>query len=205
MKTIILLDHPNLYRIGLKTYLQKLLIKVKIIEIETWQQLEQKIKSIKVDYIFIAPENLNQSELERILPIKLLYPQLKLIITTNYFESNELLKDSKKVYSHVDAVISKSASDTIILEMIRTINNQKKYYCLDFLQNNILKNKKLNLSPREFEILKEIANGHDANEIASRLYISIHTFRTHRKNIMKKAGVHSTSELISYAFKEKIV
>lgn len=205
LKTIILLDHPTLYRIGLKTYLQKVLIKVKIIEIETWQQLEQKMKAVPPDYIFITPENLNQTELDKILMSKSMHPQLKIIITSNNFEFGDIHKDSKKIDLAIDAIISKNASETSILEMMKTINNQKKYYCFDYLQKNILKEKTLNLSNRELEILKEIANGHDANDIASKLFISIHTFRTHRKNIMKKTGVHSTSELILYALKKKII
>ena len=128
MKTIILLDHPTLYRIGLRTYLQKLLIKIKIIETETWQQLDQKMKSVTPDYIFIAPENLNQNELEKILNYKNYHPQLKVIITSHHFESKATFKDSKGIYSNIDAIISKNASETSILDMMKTINNHKKYY-----------------------------------------------------------------------------
>jgi len=60
------------------------------------------------------------------------------------------------------------------------------------------------LTLREFEILKQIAKGNDGKKIASQLFISIHTFRTHRKNIMKKTGRHTTPELILYALENKI-
>ena len=205
MKTLILLDSPNLFRIGLKTYLQKLLIKVKIIETETWQQLDQKLKKYTADYLFISPENLNLQELEKIIALKELIPSVKIIIMSQAMDSDGLTATNFFSYQDIDAVISKNVSENVIFEMMKTINNDKKYYCMDFLQQNIIRNKTKNLSAREIEILKQIAIGQDPNEIASKLYISIHTFRTHRKNIMKKTGIHSTSELILYAIKEKLV
>ena len=205
MKTLIVLDAPNLYRIGLKTYLQKLLIKVKILEIETWQQLEQKLKTTSIDFLFVAPENLNHQEMEKVIAIKQIQPSVKIIIMSQSVDSIQLAQNAFFSYLDLDAVISKNVSENVIFEMMRTISNNKKYYCLDFLQKNIIKHKTKNLSARELEILKQIACGQDANEIAAKLYISIHTFRTHRKNIMKKTGIHSTSELILYAIKEKIV
>jgi DNA-binding NarL/FixJ family response regulator len=205
LKTLIVLDAPNLYRIGLKTYLQKLLVKVKIIETETWQQLEQKLKTTSIDYLFVAPENLNYQELEKVIAVKKLQQTVKIIIMSQCVESTEITHNTMFSYLDVDAVISKNVSENVIFEMMKTISNNKKYYCIDFLQKNIIKHKTKNLSARELEILKQIAYGHDANEIAAKLFISIHTFRTHRKNIMKKIGIHSTSELILYAIKEKIV
>jgi DNA-binding NarL/FixJ family response regulator len=205
LKTLILLDSPNLFRIGLKTYLQKLLIKVKIIETETWQQLDQKLKKYTADYLFISPENLNLQELEKIIALKELIPSVKIVIMSQAMDSDRLTATNFFSYQDIDAVISKNVSENVIFEMMKTINNDKKYYCMDFLQQNIIRNKTKNLSAREIEILKQIAIGQDPNEIASKLYISIHTFRTHRKNIMKKTGIHSTSELILYAIKEKLV
>ncbi|MFC7772614.1 response regulator transcription factor [Flavobacterium sp. GCM10027622] len=205
MKTIILLDSPNLYRIGLKTYLQKLLIKVKIIEFETWQQAEDKLKKTSINYLFIGIETINNQEFKEIISFKKKHPLIKLIVLSLNFDNNEFNKDTNSNHLEIDAILSKNTSENSILEMMKTINADKKYYCIDFLQKNIIIQKNNTLSTREFEILQQIATGRDANEIAAQMYISIHTFRTHRKNIMKKTGIHSTSELILYAIREKIV
>ncbi|MFC4818384.1 response regulator transcription factor [Flavobacterium sp. GCM10023249] len=205
MKTIILLDSPNLYRIGLKTYLQKLLIKVKIIEFETWQQAEYKLKKTSINYLFIGIETINNQEFKEIISFKKKHPLIKLIVLSLNFDNNEFNKDTNSNHLEIDAILSKNTSENSILEMMKTINADKKYYCIDFLQKNIIIQKNNTLSTREFEILQQIATGRDANEIAAQMYISIHTFRTHRKNIMKKTGIHSTSELILYAIREKIV
>ena len=52
------------------------------------------------------------------------------------------------------------------------------------------------LTPREKEILRLIFKGSTSNQIASDLYISIHTVKTHRKTIYRKLGVNNLVELI---------
>lgn len=54
---------------------------------------------------------------------------------------------------------------------------------------------------REKEILNHLCEGLTSHEIADILFISEHTVRTHRKNILKKAVVKSTAELVVKAIK----
>jgi len=51
---------------------------------------------------------------------------------------------------------------------------------------------------REKEIIKLLIEGNDSRRIAELLNLSYETIRTHRKNILRKAGVHSTVELIAH-------
>ncbi|MBU0485354.1 MAG: response regulator transcription factor, partial [Proteobacteria bacterium] len=55
------------------------------------------------------------------------------------------------------------------------------------------------LSPREQEILRLLAQGVAAKEIADKLFISPKTVANHRTNIMSKLDLHSTAELVRYA------
>jgi len=48
------------------------------------------------------------------------------------------------------------------------------------------------ITPREREILELLAIGLSTKQVASRLMISHHTVRTHRKNVMSKLGTGST-------------
>jgi DNA-binding CsgD family transcriptional regulator len=48
----------------------------------------------------------------------------------------------------------------------------------------------------EFEILKLIESGLSSEQIAQKLFISLHTVNTHRRNMLKKSGKLNTSELI---------
>jgi DNA-binding CsgD family transcriptional regulator len=52
------------------------------------------------------------------------------------------------------------------------------------------------LSSRELEILHFIAMGFDSDIIAKKLFLSVNTVNTHRRNILKKTGASSTLDLI---------
>ena len=58
------------------------------------------------------------------------------------------------------------------------------------------------LSSRQLEVFQLLADGKDTQEIASCLEVSPKTVRTHRRNIMKKLGIHSSAELIKHAVRE---
>lgn len=58
------------------------------------------------------------------------------------------------------------------------------------------------LSLREQEVLRLLGEGFHNDTVAERLGVSPKTILTHRRNIMAKLGVHSTPELIRYAFKK---
>ena len=58
---------------------------------------------------------------------------------------------------------------------------------------------------RELEIIHCIAEHCTNNDIAQKLYISLHTVKTHRKNILKKANCHNRKELLDFCEKNGIV
>lgn len=63
----------------------------------------------------------------------------------------------------------------------------------------------LNISEREVEIIKHIAEGFINKEIADKLFLSTHTVNTHRKNIMSKLGVSNATGIVIFAVREKLV
>lgn len=63
----------------------------------------------------------------------------------------------------------------------------------------------LHFSKREMEIIKLIALGFKSEEIAASLFISLHTVQSHRKNIIRKSGVKTSSELVSLCVKEGLI
>lgn len=58
-----------------------------------------------------------------------------------------------------------------------------------------------NLTSREQEILRLLAEGVSAKDIAEKLFISAKTVSNHRANILSKLELHSTADLVRYAAK----
>jgi DNA-binding NarL/FixJ family response regulator len=61
------------------------------------------------------------------------------------------------------------------------------------------------LTPREREIVQLISQGRNSRDVATQLGISVKTAETHRANIMRKLQVHTVSELVRYALRNKII
>ena len=59
------------------------------------------------------------------------------------------------------------------------------------------------LSDREIEVLRLIAEGMENTAIADQLYISKNTVHNHRNNILKKLGASNTADLVRYWFENE--
>lgn len=61
------------------------------------------------------------------------------------------------------------------------------------------------LSSREREVIQLLAEGRSNKEVAAALSISVKTAETHRANILRKLRLHSMSDLVRYAIRNKII
>ena len=62
--------------------------------------------------------------------------------------------------------------------------------------NDELLNMCHHLTPREFEIIKLVSSGLTSEEIADKIFLSVHTVNTHRRNILEKTGKGHISDVI---------
>jgi DNA-binding NarL/FixJ family response regulator len=63
----------------------------------------------------------------------------------------------------------------------------------------------VSLTPREQEVLALVAQGHTDQEIADELSISIHTVKTHMRNILAKLQLSRRHEAALYAMREGLI
>jgi DNA-binding NarL/FixJ family response regulator len=61
------------------------------------------------------------------------------------------------------------------------------------------------LSEREREVLQLLAEGKSNKEAAAVLHLSPYTVETHRGNLMQKAGLRNTAEIVLYAVRKGII
>ena len=109
--------------------------------------------------------------------------------------------------------ILKDASKPELMDAIQNTSQRKNYFhpkindqVFDYFRNKGKSSSDLNeLSEREKEIIKCLAEGMNSKAIASALFISEHTVKTHRRNIMHKMNVNTSAALISLAIKKGII
>lgn len=93
-------------------------------------------------------------------------------------------------------VLMSTQPETVLIEKLRTLlsyNSKQK----EFNENE--------LSPRERDVLKLVAQGLLNKEIAETLNISLHTVISHRKNITRKLGIKTVAGLTLYALMNGII
>ncbi|TMK19984.1 MAG: response regulator transcription factor, partial [Actinobacteria bacterium] len=61
------------------------------------------------------------------------------------------------------------------------------------------------LTPRESEVLKMLAEGVSNQKIAEKLVVSMHTVRNHVQNVITKLGAHSKLEAVATAMREGLL
>jgi RNA polymerase sigma factor (sigma-70 family) len=61
------------------------------------------------------------------------------------------------------------------------------------------------LSARETQVLKLVAEGERNRQIAERLAISVKTVEKHRSNLMRKLQLHNTAALTSFAIENRLI
>jgi DNA-binding CsgD family transcriptional regulator len=161
--------------------------------------------------------NINVSCINNIRELKKFKKQ-----TENFF----LIMIAKNSYTHKE--LSEELDISNKIDVIWLCNDfmgnssvEDKVICLDASQpqiveiisgvlkgNNISEDKIVDvstLSDREAEVLKFVAKGFSNKEIAEKLFISMHTVISHRKNITKKLGIKSISGLTVYAILNKLI
>lgn len=144
------------------------------------------------------------------------------LVRKNYPETNILVisgdNNKQAIYrvleSGINSFLTKTCDQEEIQDAVAATAKGEKFYCtriIDYLlEKSFAKEEEEDcsptpLSPREVEIVRLIAKGLIAKEIADTLNLSTHTIYTHRKNIMKKLNINSSSELILYALNNGLV
>jgi len=116
----------------------------------------------------------------------------KIIIVSMHYDKSFVNLAKKR---GADGYVPKNAAKELLLDAISGVLHEK----LDFEPAKRKHNAKNEIfSTRELEILEYLKIGKNSEEIANVLSISIHTVKTHRKNIFKKTSAKSIVELLRY-------
>lgn len=111
----------------------------------------------------------------------------------------------KVIQKGADGFVPKFTSKDELQKAVRTVLNDEQYFS-DIIKQRYMesvfekkKYKNITLSPREKEVLKWLAEELTSKEISEKLFISVNTVETHRKNILLKTGSKTTTGAVKYA------
>lgn len=213
---VLLVDDHQIVRDGIFA----LLIKEHEIEIvgeaSNGDELFDKLKFIKPEIIILDISLPKMSGIEIASILNREYPQIRIIVFSSYTDEETIFKS---IRAGAKGFLPKDSMREDLVEAIKKVH-QGFEYLSDKIPNTILmdyikksgtsddkfNNIKLsNLTKREREILKLIAEGLSYKEIGNELYISVRTVETHKNNILQKLELKSTIDLVKFAIKNDLI
>lgn len=206
---ITIADSHFLSRKGLAVVLNENADFILLAEALSTSDLVNQSKFYNPDLIIIDYSSCNFS-LEGLQQIVKKYPAAKLLAITQPIAADKI---SKALNTGVISHLLKDCDRDEIIEAIYKTVKGEKFMCGKIV-SDILQNKAadvssscegLNISEREMEIIKLVAEGYSNKEVADKLFLSTHTVTTHRKNIMNKLGVNNTAGLVLFAVRENLI
>lgn len=168
--------------------------------------VEDDMRATSPDVVLMDIEMPEVDGIEGVYRIKHQFPHIKVIMQTVY-------ENEEKIFACLqhgaDGYILKKASIQTIIESITEVFNggalmtpSVALRVMNYFKKTPSVDDKLeSLSPRENEVLLELAEGKSYKMIAAGLGISYSTVNNHIKKIYEKLQVHSLGEAVAYALK----
>lgn len=168
----------------------------------------KRLPNLKIIPIELAsPDALNDCLRSQAPHILFVNPTFGDFFDVNRFKNDQLGKGIRVVAlvsSFIDSSLLSKYDDSIsIFDDLDVISEKIKR--LQNIEPEVEEENSESLSQREKEIVICVVKGMTNKEIAEKLYLSIHTVITHRRNISRKLQIHSAAGLTIYAIVNKLV
>jgi len=140
--------------------------------------------------------------------IKAQLPEVSILILSMHDDERYLFEALK---AGASGYVLKSQADTDLLDAIRSVERGEPFLSPSAQQaliRDVLERgaeAESELTPREEEIVKMVAEANTSREIAEMLHLSEKTVENHRANAMKKLGMRDRVELVRYAIRQGLV
>jgi len=144
----------------------------------------------------------DMSGIESMASILREFPAARVIILTMFegdVEVQRALKAGARGY------MLKTMPPKELVKIIRRVHAGKKYIPPEVAANLAEHFSTDNLTPRETEVLAQIAEGNRNRDIAERLFISEETVKVHIKHIMDKLGANDRTQAVAIAIRRGII
>lgn len=208
MKVLIADDH-SIVREGLKQILKEVISNAVIDEAISGDEALEFIKNQEYDFVIMDISMPGKSGLDVLNIIKEREIVSKILVLTMHPQEQYAIRALKLGAS---GYLCKSSLYEELAIAIKTILNGRRYISTSLAESILFdsledrnKSPHEKLSERQFQIMRMLANGKSVSEIASQLFISDKTVRTHRIRVLEKMNLKNNAELIVYALKNNLI
>jgi two-component system, NarL family, response regulator NreC len=211
---VLIADDHKIIRVGLRGILEREEDIEVIGEAEDGNEVLDVLRNNVTDVVLMDIDMGRSNGIDTTQKVKASYPDVHILALTMHEEQDNIVR---MLGAGASGYLLKNAGREELLAAIHTVVKGDSYFSntvsatlLKVLTNLKRKTPSIPgnntpLSDREIEVLKLIAQEHSNGEIAEKLFISIRTVDTHRRNILEKLQVKNTAGLVKYAIEKALI
>ena len=189
-KKIIIVEPSPIVSAGLASYFDDIRQVSIVSQLDRIDRMDEKLAAYNPDILIINPLLIAYDTNEHFLKICRDFSNvIPVALMTSYIDAS-ILKQFK------DVIEINDSKQKVVTKIFNLLSDNK------LTQD---KPESIELSNRETDVLVALVKGLTNKEISDKLYISVHTVITHRKNIVRKTGIKSVSGLTVYALLNNLV
>lgn len=207
---ILLVDDHALFTDGLKSILEQSGLFEMVRSTNRATDAIRMLRNQTFDLVLLDVDMPDRSGPEVLRDIRSEFPTMHVIMVSMHMEHGiiqQVRKDGASGY------VLKNAGKEEFLVAIQKVAGGGIYFSSELMQDWITREAEADptqkgraaLSERELEIIRLLSEGLTSQEIADRLFISMRTVETHRKNILDKLELRNVAGLIRYAFEHRLI
>lgn len=209
-RRLIIADDHAVVRTGMQLILEETDDLTIASECSTGEDLIDLLGESEFDLVLLDIHMPGKDSVQVLKEIRKERPSLPVVIFTMNNEEGFM---TRMFQNGAAAFISKDLPPENIIEILRKVLDQKRYLtdeqakiiaslAIDPQQNS---DGTRSLTPREYQVLREIAMGSSNAEIAAKFGLSKNTVGNHRMNILRKLNLKNNSDLTRYAYRSGII
>lgn len=209
---VLIADDHKIFRDGIRSILEKEKDLEVVDEAANGMEVLEKLESSKVDVIIMDIDIGKPTGIEVTGIVVEKYPDIKVLILSMIGLHDFVIQ---ALETGATGYILKNTGKDEVITAIRSVAKGDSYFSKEvssILVEQLHKPRSIKkrsegipLTAREIEVLQLIAQEFSNPEIAKKLFISIRTVDTHRRNLLEKLGLKNTAGLVKYAITKGLV
>jgi DNA-binding NarL/FixJ family response regulator len=206
---LMLVDDHEVVRQGVRALIESVPDWTLCAEASGSEQALKAAAEARPDIIVLDVSMPNVSGLDLILQMKKILPKVEILVLTMH-DSERIVAQALRAGAR--GYLLKSDTGDKLIEAVAALARRQTYFSASvsetllqvYLNSNTTEEHE-QLTPRERQIVKLVAEGNSNKRIALILKVSVKTVETHRSAAMRKIGAKSSADLALYAARNELV
>jgi two-component system response regulator NreC len=209
--TVLICDDHELFREGIKAILRAEPSITVVGEARNGREGVDKALDLRPQAVLMDMEMPELNGLEATRRIRQAGPNVQVLILTMYAEEDLV---ARCLQAGAAGYVLKDVPATQLVYAIQAVARGGRYLSPEALKGVVdhyasgpprTESRYDRLTGREREVLKLLAEGVSAKQVATRLGLSVKTVDVHKTNLMRKLDLHDRAELIKWAILHRVI